>query len=498
MSLSTAEIKAVVENIRPTVEGAQIGRIDQPDEEILIFELQKGTSKSWLQIVADPRFTRLHLLTRRPGQGKPAGGFCNVVRQHLTGSPVRSLHQVENDRIVILQSVEHDVLMKPQPVRLVAELIGGSSNLILVDDSDVILGSLFTREYSHRTIAQGKKYVQPPPPPPSTAEQASENRFQDATDSDDPLALSRAIQSEYGELENEAEIAEKQEALRGKVDAQLEHLTSLQENLREDKRKAERANELRRKGELLKIQLPKLKRGESTVTVKDIFEPEVPEKTIELDPALTPEQNIQKYFEKYKKRKASQEHIEERMQETKKQIRQLKLLRQEIEAADDRERIAQIEKQLRKENLLRPEPKPPSHRREEKKQPRRFVSADGWEILVARNQKQSHRLTFNIARGNDYWMHLLRWPGPHVIIRKPKGKDVSLDALLDAAHLAVYYSKIRGTKHAKIVYTQRKYVRSTKGSDPGKVHYAEESTLDLHFSTERMERILNRREIVPG
>ena len=74
--------------------------------------------------------------------------------------------------------------------------------------------------------------------------------------------------------------------------------------------------------------------------------------------------------------------------------------------------------------------------------PRVFHSEDGREILVARSRRENERLTLSIARGNDYWLHLADWPGPHVVVRAPKG-EVGEGALLDAAHLAVHFSKLQ-------------------------------------------------------
>jgi len=129
--------------------------------------------------------------------------------------------------------------------------------------------------------------------------------------------------------------------------------------------------------------------------------------------------------------------------------------------------------------------------------PRRFLSCNAFEILVARDRQQNHELTFTTARGNDVWMHLLGCEGPHVIIRKPREKDVPPETLMDAAHLTIYYSKRRGTDYAEVIWTQRKHVQPIRGAGPGTVRYAKESRLAVHFDEKRLRTILARQESIP-
>jgi len=495
MSLTTAEIESVVRDLAPRLEGGKIVRIDQPDRWRVILEVRNAGNRYWLQLVAHPRFSRLHLLTHRPKQNDPAGGFCNVVRQHLTGAPVVRLRQVEGDRVVVTESEERDALQRPSPVSLVAELIGAGSNLILLDAQDQILGAMFTEQSERRRVVPGEPYRPLPPPPKGSSGRANENRFVDVDASSDGLALSRAVQDVYCEMEACAALEERRQALLARVRARLGRLESRRQNLQRDLERAENAEELRRTGELLKIALPDIQKGQERVVVKDLFEPNAPERTIELDPTLSPERNIEEYFQRYKKRKASREHVAERLSETAEDTQRLRALAAKAEAAEGAEALEALERNALSEGLLPPEGRP-AGREEEPGGPRRFFSRGGLEILVARNAEQNHELTFHVARGNDCWMHLLGWEGPHVIIRKPRDEDVPLDALLDAAHLTIYYSRARGADRAEVVYTQRKHVQPIKGAGPGRVRYAGESTLDVRYDEDRLKEILDRREPV--
>ena len=226
------------------------------------------------------------------------------------------------------------------------------------------------------------------------------------------------------------------------------------------------------------------------MTVRDLFEPDAPEVEIRLDPLLSPEKNIESYFKRYKKLKASRQHVESRLAEAQKESQILEGLAREVEATEDAAAVETLVKQAEQAGLTLPRKHLTVAEKAAPAGPRRFTSAGGFEILVARNREENQELTFSIARGSDYWMHLLGWEGPHVIIRKPKDKDVPLETLLDAAHLAIHFSKIRGTDYAEVIYTQRKHVRPVKDAGPGRVSYANVSRLAVRFEQERLKRLM--------
>ncbi len=490
MALSTAEIEAVVRDLKPRLEGGRIERIDQPSRHKLILSIRNGPARYWLLICVHPRFSRLHLLTIRPDQGKPAAGFCNVVRQHMTGAPVKTIRQIRNDRIVVIESEERDRLMQPHRVSLLAELIGVGSNLLVLDESERVLGLLFREGSSRRRLSPGGQY-QPLDAPAVLPPKARTDRFA-SIPGGDPLSLSRAIQAHYARLEAAEEVARLRAELLGAVGLALKRRRRRLRNVTAELQEAEDAETIRRKGELLKIALPHVEPGQREVVVEDLFDPARPRVTIELNPVLSPEDNIGSLFKQYKKAKASRDRLAARAGETRRQVAVLEELRACAEEAASPEELAALRRRARSSGAaFRADRLPERLAIERRKGPRLFRSVEGLEILVSRNQRQNERLTFTLAKGNDYWMHLLGWPGPHVIIRKPPGKSVSRETLLDAAHLAVHFSKVRGAEHAEVAYAQCKNVRRMKGSGPGKVSYSQATTLRLRLDPERLRRLLH-------
>jgi predicted ribosome quality control (RQC) complex YloA/Tae2 family protein len=324
------------------------------------------------------------------------------------------------------------------------------------------------------------------------------NRFADTASSGaaDELALSRAIQNLYRELETQALFEERRASLLSLARGRLKALASRQQRLQHDLERGPEAEELRRAGELLQIALPRIVRGQDQVVVENVFEPDAPPVTIKLSQALSAEQNIQHYFRRYKKLKAAHEFAGERLAQTRGELAAIEALAQEIRMATDPSALDVLQERARAAGLLLPHERRIAER--SARGPRRFISADGMEILIGRNERENHELTFAIARGNDYWMHLLGWQGPHVVIRKPPDKDVPLETLLDAAHLAVHFSRIRGADFAEVVYTQRKHVRPVRRAGPGRVSYAQSATLAVRLDPGRLRKLLNGGRIVRG
>jgi predicted ribosome quality control (RQC) complex YloA/Tae2 family protein len=118
------------------------------------------------------------------------------------------------------------------------------------------------------------------------------------------------------------------------------------------------------------------------------------------------------------------------------------------------------------------------------------VSSEGYEILVGRNQRQNDRLTLTIARGSDLFMHAGGAPGSHVIIRSKGTGDFPKLTMLEAANLAVYYSKARNSRFVEVSWTRVKNVRKPRGAKPGLVYLSRHKILAIE-PDEELVRILH-------
>ena len=102
--------------------------------------------------------------------------------------------------------------------------------------------------------------------------------------------------------------------------------------------------------------------------------------------------------------------------------------------------------------------------------PYHYLSSDGFDIYVGKNNFQNDELTFQFASGNDWWFHAKGVPGSHVIL-KSEGRELPDRAFEEAGRLAAYYSKNRGGDKVEIDYVEKKHVKKPGGGKPGFVVY---------------------------
>ncbi len=101
---------------------------------------------------------------------------------------------------------------------------------------------------------------------------------------------------------------------------------------------------------------------------------------------------------------------------------------------------------------------------------RRFVSPDGFVVLVGRTARDNDVLTFKLAAPHDFWLHVASESGSHVVIRNPDGLERLPRATVRfAATLAAGYSKGRHGGRVPVHVCRRADVEKPRGFAPGKV-----------------------------
>ena len=189
---------------------------------------------------------------------------------------------------------------------------------------------------------------------------------------------------------------------------------------------------------------------------------------IPLDETLTASENAKRYFDKYQKLKRTFEALTTLTKETKEEMDHLASISTSLDIAQREEDLVQIKKELMESGYI----KRKGHAKKEKvtSRPFHYVSKDGFDIYVGKNNYQNDELTFKLATGNDWWFHAKGIPGSHVIV-KTNGKEMTDSAYEEAARLAAYYSQARGQEKVEIDYLQKKNVKKPNGSKPGFVVY---------------------------
>src|SRR5699024_7109407 len=129
---------------------------------------------------------------------------------------------------------------------------------------------------------------------------------------------------------------------------------------------------------------------------------------------ITPSENAQNYFTRYRKLVNSKKIVQREIIKTKREIVYLDDVLQHVESARE-EDIEEIREELKDQGYLRKQKQ--AKRRRKKPKPEEFISSDGTTILVGRNNRQNEYLTHKLAHRHDIWLHTLDIPGSHVIIR---------------------------------------------------------------------------------
>jgi predicted ribosome quality control (RQC) complex YloA/Tae2 family protein len=196
--------------------------------------------------------------------------------------------------------------------------------------------------------------------------------------------------------------------------------------------------------------------------------------SISLDPELSAADNAQRRFGEYRRLKKAADEVPQIMAEAERELAYLRQLRAEVALAEDRPQLDEVEQELAEGGYIRAR-KQKAHPTG-KSVPLSVHAPDGSLILVGRNSRQNHEVTFRRGGPDDLWLHAHGVPGSHVIV-KTGGAEVSEETLNLAARLAAYYSTARGEPSVQVDYTPRRYVRDIKGGRPGMVTYTHEQTV---------------------
>lgn len=198
---------------------------------------------------------------------------------------------------------------------------------------------------------------------------------------------------------------------------------------------------------------------------------------IPIDNTKTPAENAQKYFDKYGKMKRTAEALNELIQETKAQIDHLESIQNSLDIALSADDLVQIKDELIEYGFIK---KGKSGKKQKvKSKPFHYISSDGFDMYVGKNNYQNDELTFKFATGNDWWFHAKGMPGSHVIV-KSENKELPDRTFEEAGKLAGYYSKGKNADKVEIDYLQKKNVKKPNGSAPGFVVYYTNYSLTIH------------------
>lgn len=317
---------------------------------------------------------------------------------------------------------------------------------------------------------------------PLTSVQGESRSFSSMQELLDWVYAQRAAEAEYSRIRQQLVkvVGQNLRRVARKIAAQQEELAG-----------AQRAEEYRKMGDLLTAYLHQIQQGQSRVELPNFYEDNQPV-AIALDPALSPAANAQSYYAKYQKARKTLAKASEHLEASLAEQQYLESVHAALEMSESLEELREIEGELSRAGYLRDEEKGEGRKKPKPasppSSPLRLTSSDGFAILVGRNNRQNDYLTMEVARSDDLWLHAKEIPGAHVIVQT-QGKEVPDTTLVEAAHVAAFFSRARESANVPVDYTRRRHVRKPRGARPGMVIYDHQRTLYVTPDRELLARL---------
>jgi predicted ribosome quality control (RQC) complex YloA/Tae2 family protein len=445
MSLRAPEAERLLAGPLLGLEGAALQGARQPRWDSVVLSLRAPGVTSHLLLVARPGAARFHTVDSLPPNPQRPHAFQGLLRARLRG-PLHSVSLRGGDRLLELRFGDLALLLL---------FAGQKTDLVLVDETDHVLGSLLGNTKS------GSLFCWEPKPSTGIVD-----RFQGQPND----SLNEAVRVFFDEFER----SEEERKLHRRVN---QYRKGLLKRIRKQKAEADRgelAEQWRHQADLLRSSFHKIVRGASLVEVDDWSSGST--LSLPLEPALSPADNLERYY-----RRASRAE------------RSGKLAAKRLEASQ--EELAALDRGELPDGLSQPvtpkrTPKGNSKKAVGRLPYRSWKSPCGFEIRVGRGATDNDKLTFRHAQGNDVWLHVRGRPGAHVVIRRP-GAAPTPELLILAAQLALKFSGLKPGATEEVTWTRVKHIRKPKGLPPGKVLIRGEKVLYVRFSPEALNELVH-------
>ncbi|MCR4676402.1 MAG: NFACT RNA binding domain-containing protein [Sphaerochaetaceae bacterium] len=447
--------------------GSKIQGVIQNSFHSLIWELynhERGRFLFYTEIGTQE--SRLHIVSNPAGLGKTKKlqRFVQFARKNIEGSVIVNCTQLSYDRAVVWELNNHGTSLKLF-IRLYS---GPGANIIVTDSENRILDLLLRRP--QRNEATGEIL-----------------RIEERTMPDKEYTVREHSGSFNEFIENEGRQESREtglSVLRAQVERKKEHdisrllssIASLNRTLQANKD----YEELKYVADLLSSQSYLVKKGDESITVTDYGTNTT--LTLTLDRKLSPGDNVSAFYDRYHRAKGAYENavseikrLEEELKTTEEKYEKL-LAPSEDENTDIRRLKAFIDKA-----------QAPVQRDEA---PGIRCTSGGFLIFAGRNAKENDELLRHYAKGSDMWFHTRDFPGGYVFVRGKKDKTIPLDVMLDAANLAVLFSKGKNSSSVDLYYTYVKYLRRAKNGKTGLVLPTQEKNLTVKPDRARIKRLL--------
>lgn len=305
--------------------------------------------------------------------------------------------------------------------------------------------------------------------------------YEDRINKEFPTA-SKLLDSFYSEKDKQDRIKGRTQDIEKLISTNLDRCYKKVEILNSILEEAKEKDTYKIFGELLTANIYSIKLGDKNIKLWNYYSEDNEYLDIKLEENLTPSENIQKYFKKYNKLKKSEISALEQIKHAEEEINYLTSVLNSISHINSYDEIHEIREELIeagyikfKKTKIKNKPTKPHH----------YISSNGLDIYVGKNNIQNDYLTLKFANKNDLWFHTKNIPGSHVIIR---GKNISESDIMEAAILAATFSKAQNSSNVPVDYTEIRNVKKPSGAKPGMVIYSTNKTIYVNPGEIKIKR----------
>ena len=441
MSLNCVEIEKVVESLP---QSGLIRKFFQIDKYTLIIQVFDGQNDLYIFVSIRDKYNRICLVPKQELINNKTMRFSQILNANFTGGRIKKIFQYNFSRVVIIEIMYNNIIKK-----IAFRLWGSGGNILLLEPDNTIIDCL--RRFPKRGEWPTDVFEFP-----LDEKKASDDKFEIRKEFKTEN-INKAvyeyfnkifIKKEYNKKHREMEILLQKEILSlNKILGEISY------NISTDKEE-----KYKKYGELLKSNLYRIKKGDRDIELDDY---DANQKiVIQLLSDLTPIENAENYFSKYKKIKNRRIKWEKERKKTIDKLEKLEYFLSLYKNINNINDLLSLEKGIKKElNIIRD-----TKQKEDKKLPgRHYILKGGYNAYVSRNAKEADAILKSVAKGNDYWFHVRDYHGSHVIVKQVKGSEIGELTKKEAATLAVYYSKARKAENADVYFTKVKYLHRSKG-----------------------------------
>lgn len=467
LSLNYIEVNLLIEELN--LDGSYLQKVHQINQSEILFQFYKKRSQLVLFIIKNNINCFYQIQAKKYSSPKQCLRFCQLLRSRITGFQLVSFTQIQNDRILKLEFAKNN-----EVYFLWIRLWTNHSNMILTTEKNIIIDCLYRK--SSRDEISGKYW------------QVKEKIF------DKRSYKSRFIKDKSYSQQVEESINKQEDLSTDSRESYLKNILKKQSYYQKIFKEIENQNPLDESKQyknwadlLLSSNQIQLKSKSSNINIHDHNTNKVIQIPIPADKEFNFSQLAELYYKKYKKLKEASKFIEQRKKEISESLQFVNKAYSELLNPDsDLKNFKEIYHSLlvdeKKKNFLKTSPKEDT-----------TYLSHGFAIFLGRNSQENDELLRKKAKGNDYWLHLRDFPGSYVFIRAQKSKTIPLEVFLDAAHLALHYSKKKKLIKADFYYTQVKYLRRIQNAKLGLVIPTKEKNLSINFDEKRLKRLLDQK-----